>query len=109
MNNIFALLVVHYLKKMLQLYITCQSKHFRCYSVVIYIYFHVNINLFLVARGRLCVFVFLSVLYILHCDILYTAHLGPFPACYIGQSYVRLAFCVFYFQYHSSELSSKLN
>lgn len=62
MNNISALPVVNYKvkKNQLQLYITRQPTRFQCYSVAIYIYFHVNINFFPVARGRLCVFMFFS-------------------------------------------------
>lgn len=54
------------------------------------IYFYVNINLHLIEGACLCVFV----LYILHCDILYSAHMGMFPASLLGPIVSTLLLCV---------------
>lgn len=59
------------------------------------IYFYVNINFHLIEGACLCVFV----LYILHCDILYSAHLGKFPASLLGPIVVHVAsLCACFFK-----------
>lgn len=61
----------------------------------IIIYFYVNINFHLIEGACLCVFV----LYILHCDILYSALLGKFPASLLGPIVVHVAsLCACFFK-----------
>lgn len=76
--------------------------HFtRCFFLI---YFHVNINFHLIEGTCLCVFV----LYLLHRDILFSAHLGMFPASLLGPIVVHVASlcaCFFKQQYKTIKLS----
>lgn len=67
-----------------------------CYLLVLCIYFYVNTNFHLAESACLCMCV-LFVLYILHCDILYTAHWESSHLVSLDSCTSTLLLCVFFF------------